>query len=340
MDLSVLSRDELLARLKRLAIAERRCVAEMLACMAEIDRRHVLDACACPSLFDYCVKELKMTEDSAYRRLRAVRVAIRFPETYSLVREGLVSATTLALIEPHLRRDSSLLHRIAGKNRREVERIVAETVAASVDAASVEHVPPAPPDSIRFIPVRGTGAPSENSSSLDLFPAANDAAPAESMRVMASTVQAYVAAEFRFVASEAFAAAIEKLRAALWHKFPNGRLEDVLFEAVSEFLDRRDPGRPRRQTGPKPADLRARRAPASVQRQVRLRDGERCAFVAADGRRCAETRGLEIDHIVPWSLGGPSDDPGNLRLLCRAHNQAEARRLFGAERVGPRRDSG
>jgi hypothetical protein len=31
-------------------------------------------------------------------------------------------------------------------------------------------------------------------------------------------------------------------------------------------------------------------------------------------------RWFEIDHIVPWSAGG-SDDPTNLRLLCRECNQ-------------------
>ncbi len=30
---------------------------------------------------------------------------------------------------------------------------------------------------------------------------------------------------------------------------------------------------------------------------------------------------LEIDHIVPFSLGGSSLDPTNLRLCCRIHNQ-------------------
>jgi len=38
---------------------------------------------------------------------------------------------------------------------------------------------------------------------------------------------------------------------------------------------------------------------------------------------------LEYDHIRPLSLGGRSDDPANVRLLCRAHNALEARRILG-----------
>ncbi|MDE2143013.1 MAG: HNH endonuclease [Elusimicrobia bacterium] len=38
---------------------------------------------------------------------------------------------------------------------------------------------------------------------------------------------------------------------------------------------------------------------------------------------------MEFDHVTPRASGGPSDDPANLRLLCRAHNDLEARRIFG-----------
>ncbi len=39
--------------------------------------------------------------------------------------------------------------------------------------------------------------------------------------------------------------------------------------------------------------------------------------------------GLEFDHIVPVARGGESTED-NLRLRCRAHNQLEAERTFGA----------
>lgn len=69
-----------------------------------------------------------------------------------------------------------------------------------------------------------------------------------------------------------------------------------------------------------------------VRHEVWQRDEGRCAFVSPDGVRCNETTWLEWDHIVPWALGGSSDDPANIRLLCRSHNQSEALRLFGGSR--------
>jgi hypothetical protein len=72
----------------------------------------------------------------------------------------------------------------------------------------------------------------------------------------------------------------------------------------------------------------SRYIPQGVRDAVHVRDGGRCAFVDRHGRRCTETRYLHIDHIQPFARGG-SHDPHNLRLLCSAHNQLMAARVFG-----------
>lgn len=56
----------------------------------------------------------------------------------------------------------------------------------------------------------------------------------------------------------------------------------------------------------------------------------RCAFVATDGRRCGETWNLEVDHIIPFAKGG-DNSPGNLRLLCPAHNRLAAEEAYGRD---------
>jgi len=70
--------------------------------------------------------------------------------------------------------------------------------------------------------------------------------------------------------------------------------------------------------------------PAAVERAVM--GPRRCAFVGKGGRVCGETRFLELDHIVPKAQGG-TDDPGNLRWLCRHHNGYEAGCVLGPDRV-------
>jgi hypothetical protein len=82
-----------------------------------------------------------------------------------------------------------------------------------------------------------------------------------------------------------------------------------------------------RPKGTKGAGGRSRHIPAEVKRKVWLRDSGRCAFVAANGRRCAERAFLEFHHVEPFSVGGEATVE-NIELRCRAHNGYEAEVFF------------
>jgi hypothetical protein len=79
--------------------------------------------------------------------------------------------------------------------------------------------------------------------------------------------------------------------------------------------------------------------PAEVRRQIWTRDGGRCSFTGPDGTRCDSRFKLELDHIVPWAIGG-SPTVDNLRLRCRAHNLLHAERVFGREHMDRYRRGG
>jgi hypothetical protein len=77
---------------------------------------------------------------------------------------------------------------------------------------------------------------------------------------------------------------------------------------------------------------RGRYIPIPIRREVRRRDGNRCAYVdELTGRRCECERGLQFDHIKPFAMGGVSNSSQNLRLLCPAHNRLAAERAYGFE---------
>ena len=83
---------------------------------------------------------------------------------------------------------------------------------------------------------------------------------------------------------------------------------------------------------PRPGRLTApgsRHVPAHVERKVRERDGNQCAFVASSGRRCTERSYIELHHArTPYALGGEATVE-NMALRCRAHNDYEGRSIFG-----------
>jgi hypothetical protein len=78
-----------------------------------------------------------------------------------------------------------------------------------------------------------------------------------------------------------------------------------------------------RSTAPKPpprvVTRHSRSIPQDVKIAVSVRDGGKC-------RVCGSTKGLQYDHIIPWSKGGPSDDPNNIQLLCGYHNRLKSNR--------------
>lgn len=86
--------------------------------------------------------------------------------------------------------------------------------------------------------------------------------------------------------------------------------------------------RPTKSANPAISPARSRYIPAAIKREVWTRDGGRCAFVAADGRRCPERGCLEFHHVQPYTAGGAATSD-NIQLRCRSHNGYEAQRHFG-----------
>lgn len=137
--------------------------------------------------------------------------------------------------------------------------------------------------------------------------------------------------EHRFVFGEEAEAKLIRAKEVLSHKFPKGDLESILAFALDVVLEKMDPVRRRPAAGaspaPRAAEKETRRVPEWVRRIVRQRDHDRCSFVSSEGVRCEERRLVQFDHIKPWSLGGKSDDPKNIRQLCGAHNRWLARKM-------------
>jgi len=128
-----------------------------------------------------------------------------------------------------------------------------------------------------------------------------------------------------------------KLRAAqdlLRHQIPDGDVGKIVDRALTALLNdlaKQKFGaseRPRGTDKARTPPPRPRYIPADVRRAVWLRDGGRCAYTAANGRRCTERGFLEFHHVVPVSAGGTATIE-NIQLRCRAHNRYESEVLPG-----------
>ena len=76
---STVSDDDLHASTRRLVGRSNQLLAALLAHLAEVEARGIHRERACASLYTYCIYELRMTEDQAFRRARASKIARQFP---------------------------------------------------------------------------------------------------------------------------------------------------------------------------------------------------------------------------------------------------------------------
>src|SRR5688572_8161820 len=121
-----LTDEELLSGTRRLVCQSNRVLAALLAHLAEVEARGLHRTRACASLFTYCVYELRMSEDAAFRRVAAARLVKRFPELLGAVERGELHLTALLLLGPHLTETNvvEVLARAKFRTKKEVVKLV------------------------------------------------------------------------------------------------------------------------------------------------------------------------------------------------------------------------
>lgn len=328
---------ELLVNAHELAKEGRRSLVELLKHLSVMDEKGTCEDAGYSNLYVYCTQALRLSEAEAYWRIHVAKAARIFPELYDLVEAGKLTLTAVVALTPHLTDGNKdrLFALAEGKGRRDIESIAASLhpqgerrdVAARYPArqATVEWRPPhgpRPPDAAA--PESGqTGLPTGKSEPVGAF---DKIEAVDGQRV-----------RLHFDVGPETAKLLERAREVMRHKFPFASFEDIVREALKLLLDEKDPElRLKLQKENAQETLTGgRRIPNWVRRRVWARDHGRCAFVGEGGRRCEERSWLEYDHVVPYAKGGRSDDPANVRLLCRAHNQREAQRHFGGPPATP-----
>ena len=173
--LEQVSDTDLLTGTRRLVGRSNQVLAALLAHLAEVEARGIHRNRACSSLYLYCVFELRLSEDAAFRRARVARLARQFPVILQQVADGELHLTALVLLAPHLTEENhrNLLALAKHRTKREVLRIV-RTLAPE----------PAVPDRVELLGPENIGvavprAPSWRNLVESLAPAVRELAPGD-----------------------------------------------------------------------------------------------------------------------------------------------------------------
>ncbi len=324
MNFELLSNDRLLSDLKSKVENERVLLMEILYALREVEERKLHLEIGYPDLYTFVMKELGYSAGSAHRRISAMRLLKSVPEVASKIESGELGLENASQAQVFFRKEDQrrkeqgeqklsleekreVVTELFGKSTREGQRVLMER---SPDVMI-------PTEKTRPLPEQKT------------------------------LVQ--------FVASAELMAKLEELKNLLAHKNFEGRL-DVLVEQVADVaLNELRPMpkssqkseaqvAPKQTQPPAPGveaaeklkadselnsepEKRSRYIPVTEKRKVLLRDQNGCTYKdSKSGRVCQSKHGLQLDHIVPFSLGG-KNTADNLTLRCGAHNRYRAEQM-------------
>jgi hypothetical protein len=333
--------NELLAQIDVLATTEREATAELVAHLAALELRPSLYAAqGHGSLFDYCTRALRLSEDAACNRIAAARACRTFPAILDMLASGALTLATVRMLKAHLTPENHevVLARAMNRSREQVEVLIAE-LAPKADVTA----------SVRKMPVPGGRA--EHAPDLPaaiLFATADTVVrptgPLPSPPTHRPIVKPLAPERYRvqFTIGQESHDKLRRVQALLRREVPDGDPGLIFERALALLLEKVEKerlgatARPARgayenriRPGTDKSAGRSRHIPNQVRRAVWYRDGGQCAFVSDTGRRCMERSFLELHHIQPYALSGPAT-VGNIALRCRRHNHCESERVFGA----------
>lgn len=327
-------RDDVLLRDLAALVARDRCTtAALLAHIAEVDTRRLYVPAGYPSMFAYCVDELRLSEDAASKRIQAARAARQFPPLLAALADGRLHLTAVRLLAPHLTPGNAddLLAAATHQSKVSIESILARRFPRPEMLDLVQPLPVAPVlPCVQHAPGHvETMDPQHAPGHVEPAPPSIAARQQEGPErfLLQVTIGRGTHDKLRYA------------QALLGHAVPSddaARLLDRALDALIEKCEKRKFAATARPRSPHRAATTKRHVPAHVRRTVWERDQGQCTFTSGTGHRCGARRLLEFDHIDPVARGGQATVE-RMRLRCRAHNQYEAERVFGAALMNGKR---
>ena len=326
--LTHLSNEVLRRELTTNAAREKEATAELLAHIAEFDERKLFLPEAFPSMLDYCIRELRLSEEAAKKRLWVARAGRGCPGVFEALASGRVHLAGLVVLARHLSPEnaSGLLAAAEHKSREEIERLVAE----------------------RFprldVPAQVTPSPGEVRAGDDEQGSPGNVGNTDSQRVgSAETPPAWSSDRVTPLSAESFAVQFTRSREAderfryaqtlLGSRVKANDLAEVYDRAIEALIKKLEKVRFGARDNPRkngrPTKSGSRHVPDDVKRVVWIRDGGQCTYESESGRRCEAREDLQFDHVREFARGGEAT-VANIRLRCSGHNQHGAEQTYGA----------
>jgi len=343
MNLKTISNDDLHFKTKTLAERERLTTLEVLWHLRENDRRMLYAQMGYRDLREYCVKELKLSEGSAWRRISAMKLLVEVPEIENKIEAGVLNLSQLALARTHFREVKAtptekrdLLSCLENQNARSTERILAERKPEDFVPKAVESEKPVRGNKVELTLILDEELQAQleeiqillgrRHSKLELFKllAQEKLEKLKSPKYLKRTQQLKASDQSSMAKRKAQSTRNESPQAQTQAQTQIQTQTQIQAQTQAQTQGHSKEGR---------AMALSRYIPKNVLVEVKKRDQQRCQYVdPVSKRRCGQQMRLQIEHRVPFAKGGTCHLE-NLELLCPNHNRLRAVQQFGFHKM-------
>jgi hypothetical protein len=349
--LKAMSDEVLLSNFDRVVRSERKITFEVLCYIIEVEERRLYAFLGYNSMNAFLIKEKKYAGGSAQRRLQAAKLLKDLPELSVKIQQGSVNLTQLNQLQV-TRNQQDAERRKARETA--VTPLLTEAQETGSDGAMASPLDSAMEKEAKLAEQRAAIAKIENKNTFETAKILSEVfdVPLKIHEVVKPQKDGSVRIEATF--SEHQFNKLKTCRDIFSHAKHNTSYADVIDLMMDFVIAKKSPGRevrsykkkttsrevglqdlevgsisldaePAYLTQSRTAKVRESISP-SLRSQVYQRD-RCCQFQSPLTRiKCGSTKLTQVDHIVPVARGGKSVLE-NLRLLCRAHNLSEAKRL-------------
>ncbi len=314
MEIQTIDSDTLISNTKILVGKERELTTRVIEHLYEIERRYLFASRGYSSMYEFCIKELKYSEGAAHRRIAAMRLVKVVPQTKEFVQTGKLTLTQASAVQGFFNNERKInkkeyspsqklkvIESVCGQSKRDTEKTLLKISPNAILAKN---------DKTRTMTAAGDTRIS--------FTADNE--------LMQKLKRVKELAAHKLNGSESYADII-KLLADKFIKENDPNLKPPLQKAPKTNLTKVT-----NFTSPESykqkSTSQTRYIPQKVKQEVWHRDDGKCTYRDPKTKhQCHSKYGLEYEHLIPFSHGGPSTTD-NLTLRCRTHNKLAALKYF------------
>ncbi|MBS1969514.1 MAG: HNH endonuclease [Bdellovibrionales bacterium] len=287
---------ELHNQLTYLVKTERKITHEVLLCIQRMDSDRAYAELGFSSLFDYLVQGQKYSEGSAQRRISAARLIKEIPGTAEKIQEGKINLTQLAKLS------------VAVKQEQKVTGAKVSTAVKKELLLQMESKNGFETDRLLGKELHFGGQPLE--------------------KVIPRNEEVFLNLKLTQEQYEK----LEKAQALLSHAQHDAGFAKVIEVLCDKLIQKKETPKITAAAAVEAACVNEGKSsvrvhiPENIRRRVFQKAEHCCEYQShLTGRKCGSRYQLQIDHVKPLAKGGTNEFK-NLRVLCRAHNLAEARR--------------